>query len=303
MCEVFRRRKAERREKEMLKTYNELYMTLRKQLRDAGVEAHSLEARLLTAHAAGKTPERLLADLQLYSSPAVEERLRALTARRLAGEPAAYILGKWEFYGLELTVTPDVLIPRSDTEVLVDRALELTENRSAETRILDLCTGSGCIGCALGVRLPRSHVVLADLSRAALDVARCNAKDCGLGVRAICTEADALKPPVQQLGSFDLIVSNPPYIERAEIATLDASVRDYEPRMALDGGEDGLDFYRSITRRWSRLLRPGGRLLFEVGETQADAVLELMRGCGFEELAVTEDSGGWRRVVSGRRQD
>ena len=285
----------------MLKTYNELYMTLRKQLRDLGVDACSLEARLLLARAADRTPEKLLADLRLYSSPEIEARLDALAQRRFAGEPAAYILGKWEFYGLELTVTPEVLIPRSDTEVLVDRALELAGDRNAELRILDLCTGSGCIGCALGHELPQSHVVLTDLSREALRIARQNAHDCGLGARALCVEADVLAAPAPQLGRFDLIVSNPPYIDTAEIETLDSSVRDYEPRMALDGGADGLDFYRSITEKWTALLCPGGWLIFEVGETQADAVLALMERAGLTELGTDEDSGGWRRAVFGRR--
>ena len=287
----------------MLKTYNELYITLRKQLWDMGVEACSLEARLLLAHAAGKTPEKLLADLRLYSSPEIEAAVNALAARRLAGEPAAYILGKWEFYGLELTVTPDVLIPRSDTEVLVDCALACIGDRNAEVRILDLCTGSGCIGCALGHELPRSRVALADVSRAALNVAKQNVKACGLGVRGICVEADALSEPAPQLGQFDLIVSNPPYIAAAEIGTLDASVRDYEPHLALDGGADGLDFYRSITSSWAVLLRSGGGMLFEVGETQADDVMRLMEQNGFAEIGCAADPGGWRRVVYGRRPE
>ena len=234
----------------MIRTYNELYMALRKRLKDMGVEACSLEAQLLLARASEKTPAQLLRDLRLYASPEIEAALKELAERRMRGEPAAYILGKWEFYGLDLTVTPEVLIPRADTEVLVDKALELAGKDGGALRILDLCTGSVCIGCALGRMLPQSHVVLADLSREALNIAKQNARDCGLGARAVCVEADAMSEPAPQLGSFDLLVCNPPYVAKDEIPALDASVRDYEPLTALDGGADGLDFYRSITRRW-----------------------------------------------------
>ena len=284
----------------MPKTYNELYIGLRKQLRDAGVEAASLEARLLTAHAVGKTQEKLLQDLQLYASPELEKRVSAVAARRLRGEPVAYITGSWEFFGLELTVNRDVLIPRADTEVLVDKALELQKDRQAPLRILDLCTGSGCIGCALGHMLPQSHVVLADLSLKALNCARQNVRRCELGARGVCIEADATAVPPPQIGSFDMIVSNPPYIARDELVQLDGSVREYEPHMALDGGEDGLDFYRAILRHWRPLLRRGGWLLFESGETQAADVEHLMRVAGLSSIETVRDTAGLDRVVFGR---
>ena len=287
----------------MPKTYNELYIGLRNLLKAAGVEACNLEARLLVAHAAGKTPEKLLQDLQLYTSPEIEKRVAALGQRRLAGEPVAYITGKWEFYGLELNVSPAVLIPRSDTEVLAEQALERVEDRNAPLRVLDLCTGSGCVGCALGRMLPRARLTLADLSREALSLAKANVRDCGLTGRALCVEADALAEPAAQFGFFDLIVSNPPYIASFEIETLDGSVKDYEPRMALDGGGDGLDFYRSITGKWSGLLRPGGWLLFEIGETQATAVSELMAQAGLTEISVAQDTAGLDRVVYGRTKN
>ena len=287
----------------MPKTYNELYITLRKQLKDAGVEACSLEARLIVAYAAGKTPEKLLQDLQLYTSPAIEAKVAELSRRRLAGEPVAYLTGSWEFFGLELTVTPDVLIPRADTEVLVEQALARTEDRNAPLRVLDLCTGSGCIGCALGTMLPRARLTLADQSRAALDVAKLNARSCGLSGRCLCVEADALADPAPQLGLFDLIVSNPPYIAAAEIETLDGSVRDYEPRMALDGGADGLDFYRAILEKWACLLRPGAWLLMEIGETQAAAVTALMAAAELRSIGVVQDTAGLDRVVFGRAKE
>ena len=284
----------------MPKTYNELYIDLHRRLRDAGVEASTLEAALLVGHAAGKDQAKLMADLRLYTSSEVEARVEELARRRLSGEPAAYLIGSWSFCGLELTVNKNVLIPRADTELLVETALNLSGKSDSELRILDLCTGSGCVGCALAHFLPKSRVVLADLSDAALRVAKENVQRCALGTRAICIEADALTLPDPRLGSFDLIVCNPPYVPAWEIPTLDVSVRDHEPRMALDGGEDGLKFYRAILGGWKGLLRQSGWLLFEVGETQAGEVEKLMRLAGLRSLGRAKDSAGYDRVVYGR---
>ena len=285
----------------MPKTYNELYIDLRRRLRKAGVEADMLESALLVAHAAGKDRAKLMADLRLYTSPEIEARVEALAQRRLAGEPAAYITGSWSFCGLDLKVDENVLIPRSDTEVLVETALKLSGKSDSELRILDLCTGSGCIGCALAHFLPKSRVVLADISEGALRVARENVQRCSLGTRAICITADALTPPSPRLGSFDLIACNPPYIPTWEIAALDGSVRDFEPRLALDGGADGLEFYRAILSGWKSLLRQSGWMLFEVGETQAEDVEKLMRLVGLRSLGRAKDSAGYDRVVYGRQ--
>ena len=284
----------------MPKTYNDLYIDTRRALRGAGIAAYSLEARIIVAHAAEKTTEKLLQDMQFYAGSGVEERVKALTERRLAGEPVAYLTGAWEFYGLPLTITPDVLIPRVDTEVLVQTALEQLVGRKMDARILDLCCGSGCIGCAMAHQLPASRVVMVDISPEALRIARRNALDLGLGSRVTCTDADALKAPPMLVGSFDAVLCNPPYIPSTEILTLDPSVRDYEPVWALDGGEDGLDFYRAILKNWKSVLRPGGWLFFEVGAGQAEAVQKLMRLALFRDVAAVFDTGGILRVVHGR---
>ena len=283
----------------MPKTYNELYMALRRGLQDAGVEAFSLEARLLLAHAAQKAPEKLLAELQLYASEEIEVRAGEMLRRRLAGEPAAYLLGSWGFYGLDLAVAPGVLIPRSDTEVLVDTALELLRGITSAPRVLDLCTGSGCIGCAIADALPESRVVMADISEVALATARENVRRCGLESRAQVVELDVLQPPTGLLGSFDMIVSNPPYIESEEIELLDASVRDFEPHLALDGGADGLVFYRALLTHWKPLLRRAGQMVFEVGETQAEAVRMLMLHAQLHGIGMRQDTAGYDRVVFG----
>ena len=283
----------------MPKTYNDLYITARRALRDAGIEAHNLEARLIVAQAAGKSTEKLLRDLQLYANDEVEAKVAELTERRLKGEPVAYLTSSWEFYGLPMEVTPDVLIPRTDTEVLVQAALEILVGNKMDARILDLCCGSGCIGCAMAKELPASRVVMLDISRDALRVARHNAASLGLSSRVMCTDADALKTPPMLVGTFDMLLCNPPYIPSGEILELDPSVRDYEPVWALDGGEDGLDFYRAVLKNWKSVLRPGAWLLFEVGDGQSADVEKLMERAGFLDIHTVEDTGGIRRVVCG----
>lgn len=283
----------------MPKTYNELYIATRAALKRAGVEAYSLEARLLVSHAVGKTKEAFLRDLTLYTSTEYEQKINALLQRRLDGEPLAYLTGEWEFYGLPIKVTPDVLIPRMDTEVLVETAVNSLVGRKMDARILDLCSGSGCIGCAISHELPAARLVMVDISDRALEISKQNLR-LNRQNRTICLKADALDKPPMSIGTFDLIVSNPPYVPSFEILTLDSSVRDYEPLGALDGGEDGLMFYRAIVRNWKTVLRPNGQLMFEVGENQADAVSDLMRTAGFREIATVEDTAGIRRVVVGR---
>jgi len=283
-----------------LKTYNELYINTRNTLKRAGIEAYALEARILVASAAGKTVQQLLRDLSLYTTDKVEELVQEYTARRLKGEPVAYITGDWEFYGLPMKVTKDVLIPRADTELLVDLTKEALTGWKMDARVLDLCCGSGCITCAVGHELPATKLVAVDISASALEVCRQNVNLNRLTTRVICMQADALSSPPLGIGSFDLIVCNPPYIESDEIPTLDRSVRDYEPMWALDGGKDGLRFYKSIIKYWKTLLRPEGLLIFEVGEGQADPVADMLMAAGFASCSVHKDTRGVLRAVVGR---
>ena len=283
-----------------VKTYNDIYLTARNVLRQYGVEGYNLEAKLLVARASGKTLSQLLRDINLYTTDAVENTVLDYTARRLRGEPVAYITGCWEFYGLPMAVTPDVLIPRMDTEVLVDTAKELLVGHKMDAKILDLCCGSGCIACALGHELPATKLVAVDISANALEIARENFASNRLGSRAICIQADATSSPPMSIGQFDMIVSNPPYIASAEIMTLDASVRDYEPIWALDGGEDGYRFYKAIIKYWKSLLRPGGFLLFEVGEGQAATVKDMLSSAGFRAVGSRLDTMNIERVVIGK---
>ena len=283
-----------------MKTYNDIYLSTRNILRQNGVEGYALEARILVACAAGKTVQQLLRDINLYTTEQVENTVLDYTARRLRGEPVAYITGSWEFYGLPMTVTSDVLIPRMDTEVLVDAVKEFLTGYKMDARVLDLCCGSGCITCAIGHELPATKLVAVDLSASALEVCRQNVAKNRLSSRVICMQADATSSPPLGIGSFDVIVSNPPYIESAEIAKLDRSVRDYEPIWAFDGGEDGLRFYKGIIKYWKSLLRPGGWLMFEVGEGQASAVCEMLMAAGFASAQTRKDTQMIDRVVIGK---
>lgn len=279
-------------------TYNNLYMDIRQELHRAGIQAATLEARELVCFAAGKTREQFVRDGRLYVPQDVEEQARALMRRHLAGEPLAYLIGEWEFYGLPLDISESVLIPRPDTETLAEAAIGWLRQQEAP-RVLDLCAGSGCLGLAIASQVPAARVVLGELSDGALRVCRQNIRRNGLTGRVTAMQLDALRPPVQRLGDFDCIVSNPPYIPSGDIPGLDASVRDYEPHMALDGGADGLDFYRAICAHWRSVLHPGSRLCFEVGIGQADDVLRLMRSVGFGDLEILPDPAGIPRVVLG----
>lgn len=279
-------------------TYNNLYLDIRQQLRKAGIEAATLEARELVCFGTGKSREDLARDGGLYASPELERQVRSLVERHLAGEPVAYLIGEWEFYGLPLDISPDVLIPRPDTEVLAEQAISYIR-LLGECRVLDLCAGSGCIGLAVASQAPQARVVLGEYSDAALKVCRQNIRRNGLSGRVVPMQADAREKPDRSLGEFQCIVSNPPYIPTADIAVLDASVKDYEPHLALDGGEDGLDFYQTISGKWKNALVPGGRLYFEVGAGQADTVLRIMRAQGFGDIQIVKDLHDIPRVVFG----
>ena len=279
-------------------TYNNLYLDIRQQLRKAGIEAATLEARELVCFGTGKSREDLARDGGLYASPELESQVRSLVDRHLAGEPVAYLIGEWEFYGLPLDISRDVLIPRPDTEVLAGQAIEYIQTLG-ECRVLDLCAGSGCIGLAVASQAPQARVVLGEYSDAALKICRQNIRRNGRTGRVVPMQADAREKPERALGEFQCIVSNPPYIPRADLETLDASVKDYEPHLALDGGEDGLDFYQTISGKWKEAMAPGGRLYFEVGIGQADTVLRIMRAQGFGDIQIVKDLHDIPRVVYG----
>lgn len=291
----------------MVTQYGTLYQDTRRALletesaQDAGVLA-----RMLICHVTGKDQAQFLAERDLYAPEDVVKGVHVGLERLLKGEPIAYILGQWEFYGLPLRITPDVLIPRDDTcavaELAIRQALFLDQN----PRILDLCCGSGCIGLAIAKRVKDARVTLADLSQNALTIARENTAMHKMGGRVRCVRVDAMQPASTFLGKFDLIVSNPPYVTAEEMKELPVSVRDYEPHMALYGGEDGLDFYRAIAGNFTRALRPGGYLCLEFGMGQGDAVCRILQEHDYTILERTKDYNDRERAVLaryGRKED
>jgi len=259
-------------------------------------------ARNLLAHASGLSREALALDMEKYVGDDVCEAMEGYVQRILAGEPLAYILGTWEFYGMTLFVNEHTLIPRDDTCAVASLAIKHGLFLKQNARVLDLCTGTGCIGLAVASRLRDAKVVLADLSKEALLIAKKNVTAQKMTGRVSCVQADALKAPTKFLGMYDLIVSNPPYITAAEMEQLPKSVAAYEPHMALCGGTDGLDFYRAITENYKHALNPGGLLAYEFGMGQGNDVCAILEQNGFEVLERSEDYNGIERAVIARRK-
>lgn len=286
----------------MVKRYGELYLEARRALRASEGENASFVARELLGFASGKSAAALMADRELYASEQTAERMEQYTARALQGEPLAYILGKWSFYGLELTVTPDVLIPRDDTMAVTELAIGKLREMEAPQRVLDLCTGSGCIGLAIAHQLPDAHVTLADISRPALAVAKRNIKRLKLMNRVTAVGLDARKQGPSFVGALDALVCNPPYVTSEEMTRLEPSVKEYEPALALDGGKDGLDFYRAVAANYSHLLVPGGSLCFEFGLGQHMAVSMILQEYGYTDIVLRKDLRGVVRAARGKKK-
>lgn len=255
------------------------------------IESGRLEAELLLAHTLDLDRVGLYLHFDRPLTPVELADFRAKVQRRARREPVQYILAETEFWSLPLQVGPDVLIPRSDTEVLVEEALRRLQQGGS---MLDVGTGSGAIAIAVASERPAVDVTAIDCSRPALTVARANAEMHGLSGRITCREGDLAALPA---GPYDLVVSNPPYIAESEWAGLMAEVRDHEPRIALHGGIDGLDAYRHLARQAMTVLKPGGWLLVEVGAGQADVVRELFEQAGLSALGVRKDYAGIARVV------
>ena len=291
----------------MVKKYSQLYLDARRSLMEQeDQQTASMLARHLLCYVSGKTQEQIVADREMYASQQVCDAMESAVARILQGEPLAYILGEWTFYGMNLYIDRNVLIPRDDTCAVTQLAIKRGLFLEQDPRILDLCTGSGCIGLAVAQRVKDARVTLADVSKDALNIAKKNVTRHQLSGRVSCVQADALAPAPGFLGKFDLIVSNPPYIPTVEMAELDGSVKDYEPHLALDGGKDGLDFYRSIVKNYSSVLKPGGYMCFEFGMGQGDDVCQILTDHGYTILERVEDFNNRERAVLaqlGRKED
>ncbi len=272
------------------------------QLRAHDIDSPDLDARLLIGAVLNLDLTGLMVAAKRVLTADEAARLETHVRRRISGEPIARILGSKEFWGLSLQLSPDTLVPRPDTETIVEAALEAVDadrRRDAALVIADLGTGSGAILLALLTELPNATGIGTDINPAALQAARGNAARLGLAPRAAfvgCNYALALA------AGFDLIVSNPPYIRSADIAGLSTEVRDHDPRLALDGGADGLDAYRIIAPQAEARLVPGGWLVVEVGHDQSDDVATLMQAAGLQPIGPAKaDLGGIRRAVSARK--
>ena len=291
----------------MVKKYSQLYLEARSsfmQIEDQ--QTASLLARNLLCYVSGKTQEQIIADREMYANQDICAAMESAVQRVLDGEPLAYVLGEWSFYGMTLYVDKNVLIPRDDTCAVTQLAIKRGLFLDQDPRVLDLCTGSGCIGLAIANRVKDARVTLADVSRDALAVAKKNITRHKLSARVSCVQADALAPASSFLGKFDLIVSNPPYITTEEMRELPSSVKDHEPQLALHGGKDGLKFYRAIVENYTSALKPSGYLCFEFGMGQGDDVCEILQNNGYTVLERVQDFNERERAVLaqyGRKED
>ena len=271
----------------------DLYIKLRGILSEAEIEAPELEARLLIEGVTGMNRASQIANSNSEISGEIQEKLISMAQKRAEHLPLQYILGKWNFMGFEFKVGEGVLIPRDDTEVLVGLCLDYLKNSNGKTA-LDLCAGSGAVSVVLD-KLANADVTAVELSDKAYNFLLENIKDTNIkphkGDIFECYRDFEAK-------SFDLIASNPPYIKTAEIEALQTEV-GYEPKTALDGGADGLDFYRAIARRWTPLLKSGGAMAFELGEGQAEYVGGLMADHGYINIKTAKDLGGTDRAIIG----
>lgn len=280
-------------------TYFEARKWAAQKLEQRGVPDADLDAELLLEYASsGSRTDLLLKDTEPMPDDELSRYLQAVFLRKKR-IPLQQITGKAYFMGMEFTVSDKVLTPRQDTEILAEEAIDRIRKRQKVSRggvrVLDLCTGSGCLIIAAAKFCPGIEAVGTDISGEALDIARINVQNSGTGVTL--TESDLFD---RVEGKFDVIMSNPPYIRSGEIGSLMEEVRDHEPRLALDGGADGLHYYREIARLAGTYLKDGGWLLFEIGADQGRDVTDILRAHGYSDLGLIRDLSGLDRVVCGR---
>jgi release factor glutamine methyltransferase len=273
-------------------------------LTDKGVDAPRLSAELLLSHVLGCKRIELYTNFDRVVEQAKLDELRGLVKRCAEHEPVAYLVGRCEFYSLEIRLNKACLIPRPETELLVERAIDLLRARPQPAAVLDLCTGSGCIAAAIAKNVPECRVTATDVSDEALTAANENVQlhDLGERVRLLC--GDLFDPLIGGLDetSFDLVVSNPPYVTSAEMETLDRNVKDYEPVSALHGGVDGLDVYRRILERIEPFLKEDGVLMLEIGYRQGPAIRELLEAtCLFAKITIEKDRSDNDRIATAWR--
>lgn len=270
-------------------------------LRDRNVEAPAAEAGVLLCHVLKKDKTFLFVHPEYVLSKYEKKEFFKLIDSRVKGTPSQYLTGFQEFMSLRFKVDANVLIPRQDTEILVETVIDHTKSLNHKKyKILDIGTGSGCIAISLAYYIRSSKITAADISEGALKIARENANDLGVADKVTFIKSNLFEELEDKEGQFDIIVSNPPYIPTKDIEELQPEVRDFEPRGALDGGMDGLDYYRILIKNAARYIKKQGLLAFEVGYEQAAQVAELMKQSGYS-VTVIKDLSGIDRVVAGQK--
>lgn len=276
-------------------TVNEIYQSGLKLLENNNIENSKFEAQSLLQKAFSLDRVGFIIHKTDKADENCSHNFLNFIEKRISGEPLQYILGEWSFMGFDFKVGRGVLIPRDDTEVVVNLCIDFLKNRT-DKKTVDLCSGSGAIAVALD-KISGAKVTAVEIDETAFSYLETNVKENNSSVKPVMANALEICETFAD-GELDLIVSNPPYIKSADIETLQKEVR-LEPRLALDGGEDGCDFYREIVNRWSRKLKKGGALAFELGENQADAVKALMTDKGFSDFKILLDFGGVQRAIIG----
>lgn len=278
-------------------TAGDMYDLTRIRLREAGIEAWEFEAGTVLAHFAHITRGELPMLHDMLLPDACIDKIKDAVARRVGGEPLQYILGEWEFMGRPIEVERGVLIPRQETELLCELAVERIRRRRC-VRAIDMCCGSGCIAISLAA-FSGIMVTAADISAQALALAQRNAERWHVADKVFTIIADVRKASLT-LGSFDIVVSNPPYVKSADMPFLAREVREHEPHLALDGGDDGLFYYRHVSRWAARALTKGGTIMLEAGFGMAQSIAEILHADGFREIEIYKDYAGIDRIVEAR---
>ncbi len=266
-----------------------------------GIDSPRLSAELLLSCVLAMKRIELYTQFDKAVDKQQLDRLHELVERAGQNEPIAYLTGKTEFYSLQLDVTPDCMIPRPETELLVERAIEFLRTRPGKQFVCDLCTGCGCIAIAIAKNCANADIIATDISDAALNIAAGNVEKHQLGdrIRLLCGDLFDAFVPQLDVDKFDLIVCNPPYVSAAEFEKLDKNIKDYEPKSALFAGADGLDIHRRICEKADRFLKPDAALMLEVGFTQGKAIKELLEQTGtFAEIKIKKDPNGNDRIAT-----
>ncbi len=280
-------------------TLKDLYKAAQDILSSGNIEAADFESRILISELLNLTVSDLFIKFNDEVNDETEKKLISYCERRVNGEPLQYLIGKWDFMGRTYKVGPGVLIPRPETELLCEKIIEVLKNKK-EAVVYDLCSGSGCIGITIKKECPDADIYLVEKSQQALEYLMQNASDLMKKTFYTIVKGDVLNLKLFELyPSADIIVSNPPYIRSEEVPLLQKEVT-FEPKMALDGGEDGLDFYRYIVAEWSKKLKSDGEIFFEIGEDQGQAVSDMFKGIGFDSRVI-KDYNNHDRIVKGRK--